>query len=109
MANFDDILKDFKKNSALQTITGILFDFKDQAMEDINQFLNSSKNKLKKWTNSPAKGKLSREDCKWLLESQIDLMAINGLKQAGLAKIQIDKLKNALVNVIRDTILNTVL
>ncbi len=108
MANFDEILQDLKDN-ALALIKSTLLDFKDQAQDDVTAFFNSSKDKLEKWTTALSNGDLSKEDYKWLLESQKDLMVMNGLKQAGLAKIQIDKLKNALVNMIVDTVVDMVL
>ena len=108
MANFDEILKDLKDN-ALELIKSTLLDFKDQAREDVNDFLNATKDKLERWTTGLAKGELTKEDFKWLLESQKDLLVMNGLKQAGLAKIQIDKLKNAIVNMIVDTVIDKVL
>lgn len=108
MANFDELLQDLKDN-ALALIKNTLLDFKDQAQDDVSAFFNSSKDKLEKWTQALINGDLSKEDYKWLLESQKDLMAMNGLKQAGLAKIQIDKLKNALVNMIVDTVVDKVL
>ena len=108
MANFDEILQDLKDN-ALALIKSTLFDFKDQAQEDVIAFFNSSKDKLEKWTQALINEDLSKEDFKWLLESQKDLMVMNGLKQAGLAKIRTDKLKNALVNMIVDTVVDRVL
>lgn len=108
MANFDEILQDLKDN-ALALIKSTLLDYKDQAQDDVTIFFNSSKVKLEKWTTALINGDLSKEDYKWLLESQKDLMVMNGLKQAGLAKIQIDKLKNALVNMIVDTVVDKVL
>jgi len=108
MANFDEILKDLKDN-ALELIKGTLLEYKDQAMEDVHEFLDGSKNKLEKWTTGLAKGELSKEDYRWLIESQKDLLVMNGLKQAGLAKIQIDKLKNAVLNMIVDTVVDIVL
>ncbi len=108
MANFDKILNELKGN-ALALINSTLLDFKDQAKEDVNEFFNSSKDKLERWTTGLAKGELSKEDFKWLLESQKDLLVMNGLKQAGLAKIQIDKLKNAIINMVVDTVIDIVL
>ncbi len=108
MANFDEILQDLKDN-ALDLIKSTLLDFKDQATEDVNEFLNSSKDKLERWATGLAKGELTKEDFKWLLESQKDLLVMNGLKQAGLAKIQIDKFKNAIINMVVDTVVDKVL
>lgn len=54
MANFDEILKDLKDN-ALELIKSTLLDYKDQAKEDVNEFFNSSKDKLERWTTGLAK------------------------------------------------------
>ena len=108
MADFDEIFKDLKDN-ALELIKSTLLDFKDQAAADVNDFLNRSKDKLERWTTGLARGELSKEDFKWLLESQKDLLVMNALKQAGLAKIRIDKLKNAVVNMVINTVVDKVL
>jgi hypothetical protein len=108
MANFDEILNELK-DKTLELIKSTLLDFKDQAKEDVNEFFNNSKDKLERWTTALAKGELTKDDFKWLLESQKDLLVMNGLKQAGLAKIQIDKLKNAVVNLVVNTIADKVL
>ena len=73
MATFDEILNELKDKS-LELIKNTLLDFKDQAKEDVNEFFNNTKDKLERWTMALAKGELSKDDFKWLLESQKDLL-----------------------------------
>jgi hypothetical protein len=86
MANFDAF--SYKetisaKVEVQELIKSTLLNFKDQAKEDVNEFFNSSKNKFERWTTGLAKGELSKEDFKWLLESQMEKY-ISNLRRTGL-------------------------
>ncbi len=82
--------------------------YKDQLLKDGVFFANQSKNKIEEWIKAAATGQLSQDDLKWLLESQKDVTQMEILKQEGLALVQKDKLKNALINSIVDAVFKTI-
>lgn len=108
MPNFEDIFSALKTNiEDLVKLT--LTNYKKEAFDDAKVFLESTKGKLKKWTELLAAKQLSTEDFEWLVESQKDLAKMTLLKQKGLAEIRIDQFKKSLLNLIVDTVFNKVL
>lgn len=85
-----------------------LKNYTDEAKNDGLSFLEGSKDKLKKWTELLAEGKLSIDEFEWLVQSQKDLAHMKLLYQKGLAEIRVDQFRNALVNLVIDSILNMV-
>ena len=83
--------------------------YKDEALEDAQDFLNESQDKLRRWTELLAAGRLSTEDFEWLVRSQADLARMHALKQSGLALIRVDQFKQSLLNLVTDTIFDLVL
>jgi len=77
--------------------------FWNAAEQDGKAFLNTSKKKLEKWTEQLANGELSKADFKFLVKGLKDLAEMEALKQAGLALIQVDRFKSAVI----DTIVGT--
>ena len=108
MPDFDSIFNDLK-DGAKELIGLTLKNYKEAAEEDVMAFLNESKDSLARWTKLLAAGDLSISDFEWLVQSQKDLLLMNGLKQAGLAKIRIDQFKNGFLNLISDKVLDKVL
>ena len=82
--------------------------YKAQLLNDGIEFANQSKNQIKEWIKAAATGKLSPDDLKWLLKSRKDVTQMEILKQEGLALVQKDKLKNALINSIVDAVFKTI-
>lgn len=101
--DFEKLLKEIK--SALVELFGEKWrDLKGESKKDINQFLEDSKEKLKRWTELLVNGAIDLEDYEWLLKSQKDLMLMQALHSAGVNKISLGHFKN---NVIK-TIINVV-
>ena len=108
MANFEEIFADLKKESK-HLINATLKKFKQEAEKDINDFLDNSKEKLKRWTKLLASGELTEDDFEFLVESQKDLLVLNALKSAGLSKIRLDQVKNSILNLVIDTVIDKIL
>ena len=108
MPDFNEIFEELK-TGALDLVKLTLKKYKDEAEADAKVFLEDSKEKLEKWTSLLASGELTPSDFEWLVESQKDLLVMNGLKQTALAKIRLDQFKNSLLNLVVDTILDKVL
>lgn len=76
---------------------------RDAAIQDGEAFLASSKEDLKRWSRLLAEGKLSEEEFQSLVEGKKDLAETTALKQAGLAAVEIDRFRQALIDRIVDT------
>lgn len=106
--DFEDILKDLKTNLCA-IVKETFFDFKNEGEKDMKAFLNSSKDKLKKWTLLLESGNLAVDDFEWLVKSQKDLLVMNALYQTGLSKIKLGHFKNKVITTIVSTVIKIVL
>jgi len=102
--NFQEIfngLKDEAVKLGLSTFNA----YKEQAKTDAINLLENIKINLENWTVQLAEGKLSKSDFEFLVLAQKELIEMNALKQAGLAKIKVDEFKNSLLNLVAKTII----
>lgn len=102
MSNFDDYVQAVEegvKELAKKTLKG----FKDEALSDAKEFLQSSKDDLQRWTKLLARGELSQDDFEWLVVGRKDVAELHTLKQSGLAMIRLDRFRNALLDLVIDT------
>lgn len=96
---FDQLWKEI-----LDIVTTGAGEFVEAATADAKSFLNKAKDDLLALTQEYAAGKLSDKEYKHLVLGLKNLAEMEGLKQAGLAQIKIDELKNNILH----TIVNTV-
>jgi hypothetical protein len=96
------------KSDVVELAKLTLKNYSTEAKEDALLFLEGSKDKLKKWTELLADGKLSISEFEWLVQSQKDLAHMELLYQKGLAKIRVDQFRNSLINLVVDSVLNLV-
>jgi hypothetical protein len=73
---------------------------KDRLFKNATEFVEESKENLIKWTTAVAEGELSKEDFTWLLQSNKDLLKINGLKEIGLTEIQAVEFRNQMFDLV---------
>lgn len=105
MPDFEfDVLLDALKDEVVSLAKTHLDEVRDAAVQDGKQFLETSKEDLKRWTRLMHQGKLSEDEFRSLVEGKKDLAEMKALKQAGLAAVEIDRFRSALV----DRIVNTV-
>ena len=105
--NFPDILNQLKTD-LINLAQSTLKNYVNDANSDAQNLLNSMKAKLETWTQLLADGKLTTEDFEWLVYSQKDLVAMDALKEAGLAEIRVDQFKASVINLIVDTIFSII-
>ena len=106
--DFEKLLKELK--TALAELFGEKWnDLKSEAKKDIEQFLEDSKEKLKRWTELLANGDITLEDYEWLIKSQKDLMLMQALHSAGVNKISLGHFKNKVIKTIIDVVKTVVL
>lgn len=103
MADFQKIFDELKED--VIDLAKLTFkNFKDDAEKDMNDFLDASKEKLQRWTLLLSQNKIDKDDFELLAKGLKDIAELKLIKQKALAKIRIDEFKNALVNLITDTV-----
>jgi len=106
--DFEVLFKELK--STLVSLFGEKWtDLKGDSKKDIDQFLESSKVKLKRWTELLVNGDIDLDDYKWLVKSQKDLLVMRALHSAGVNKISLGHFKNkvlkTIINVVKTVVL----
>lgn len=99
MSKFDDFLHEIK-TGAQQIAQQEAAEFLDAATKDAQAFLNDLETDLKTWTQQLASGQLSSADFEFLVKGKSDLAQMVALKKAGLAAIRIDRIRNALIDLV---------
>lgn len=102
MMDFNDFWDEVKERVA-ELAKKSWKDFADEVQEDGKSFLEGIKEDLKRWTKLLAHGSITKEEYEWLVLSKKDLIELEALKQAGLGKIRLQRLKNTLIDIVIDT------
>ena len=95
-------------NGAIGLAKTTVSNYINDAKTDAQKMLMAMKEKLERWTLLLMDKQLTTEDFEWLVNSQKDLVAMDCLKEAGLAAIRIDQFKASLMNLIVDTVFSMV-
>ena len=101
MANIDigSILKSIEDQS--KALAEKLFkQYTHQALSDVRDFLEKSKDALKRWVEDLDRGDIDKDEFESLIKGQADLAEMRALKQAGLAAVQIDTFTNGVLDII---------
>lgn len=101
--DFNELFKELKKEM-LAIFKEDFGDFPNEAKNDLEDFLLSSKDKLLKWTDLVRDESITHEEFAWLLESQKDLMLFHALYAKGISKIKLGHFKNKVIRVILSTV-----
>lgn len=104
MPAFEDIFSDIKNQVVTLAQTEVKY-YADQATKETNTFLESSKDKLKEWSEKLIAGKIDKDEFAWLLNSQQALGQMKILTQAGLAQIKIDTFTSGVKKIVTDSLL----
>ena len=106
--DFEELLKELK--FALASLFGEKWsDLKGESKKDIDQFLEASKIKLKRWTELLIKEDIDLDDYEWLVKSQKDLLVMQALHSAGVNKISLGHFKNKVIKTIITVVKTVVL
>ena len=101
MANIDigSIVKSVEDQS--KALAEKLFkQYTHQAVSDVKDFLERSKDDLKRWVEELARGDMDKDEFQSLVKGQADLAEMRALKQAGLAAVQIDTFTNGVLDIV---------
>jgi hypothetical protein len=84
-------------------------EIKEEAVEDSKEFLEHVKEDVQRWTSLLAEGKLTSDDLTWLIKGKRDLAELLFLKDKGLAKPELDKFFEGLLQTILSTAFKLIL
>jgi hypothetical protein len=84
-------------------------EIKDEAVEDSKDFLTTVKNDVQRWVSLLAEGKLTSDDLLWLIKGKRELAQLLLLKDQGLAKPELDKFFESLIEIIISTAFKLIL
>ena len=84
-------------------------ELKDDAVEDSKDFLTAVKNDVQRWISLLAEGKLTTDDLGWLIKGKREVAELLFLKQKGLAKPDLDKFFEGLLETIISTAFKLIL
>lgn len=99
MPGFGDFLSTVKTDVA-KLIEKNLSDYADAATSDCDDFLDSIKADLLRWTELLAQNQLTLQDFEFLVKGKKDLAELEALRQQGLAQIRMNKFKNGLISTV---------
>ena len=77
-------------------------EYTQQAVGDVKDLLQKSKDDLRRWIEELAKGEIDRDEFQSLVQGQIDVAEMRALKQAGLAEVQIESFVNGVIDIVVD-------
>lgn len=106
--NIEDILREIKAELSklfsenFKTLT-------KESQKDLNNFLLTSEEKLKRWTLLLLEQMITNEEFEWLVKSQKDLLLLTSLKEAGVSKIKLSNFKNQIISTIINTVIGSVI
>jgi hypothetical protein len=70
--------------------------------------LDSLKSDLQAWTTDLANGEITQRNLEYLINTKKDLIAMDALRQAGIAAIRIDEFKASAAKLITSTIIGLI-
>lgn len=108
MPDFKDFISTLKSD-LLDFAKENLNEYKDELFKDGNSFVKKTKKDLERWTAGLAAGLLSKKDFEFLLKGKKDLAEMEALKQLGLAKVRIAKLRDGVIDIVLGSAFKTFL
>jgi len=101
--NFDQLFASLQ-TGVISIAKESLQDYYNVAKADGESALADMKANLQRWAEELASGALTTADLEFLLKEEAALNEMTALKQAGLAKVQLDEFKGSIINLIIATL-----
>ena len=106
MSKFDDFFDGVKEG-----LTPLVGDFvgglKQDALDDMKSFLEDQAVQLKDWTASLAEGQMSKDEFGTLVRGSASLLKLRSLRVAGVQLARIQRLRNAVIDLVLNKALST--
>jgi hypothetical protein len=83
--------------------------FKDQAISDAKNLVNTIKSDIIRWTNLLSTRQIKISEFEFLVGTEKSLTTMISLEQAGLAQLRIQNYLNGVLNVVIDVVLKKVI
>jgi hypothetical protein len=99
MGDFNIFIEELKKN-LLALATGSFEKYSSQLLQDGTKFAAKLEEDLKRWTAEYSIHEMTKEEFEFLVKSKKDLLEMEALKQEGLARTELNKLRNSIVDVV---------
>ena len=102
MGDFNTFLGELK--SSLRKLADSSFQkYSSQLLEDGTAFASKLEEDLKRWSAEYEIHEMTKEEFEFLVKSKKDLLEMEALKQEGLARTDLNKLRNAIVETVTGT------
>lgn len=106
--NTEIVIKELK-----EVLLGLLekkySELKPEIREDIDDFLDKSKEKLERWSLLLLENAITAKEFEWLLKSQKDIILLKALYSAGVSKIRLNTIKNSIIKTTFDVVLTSII
>lgn len=92
------------KNEILSEVASLtksmLNDHKDEIVRETKEFLEESEGNLKSWTKAYTTGGIPRNEFELLVKTRSDLLKMKILTQEGISLVQVDNLRQGILDII---------
>jgi hypothetical protein len=102
MGDFNTFIEELKTN-LLQLANGSFQAYAKQILADGAVFASKLEEDLKRWGTEYAIHEITKEEFEFLVKSKKDLLEMEALKQEGLARTELNKLRNSIVKTVMET------
>ena len=99
MADFNDVLHTVGEEAAKLAV-GELTAFKDQLVDDARDFATRKQADLTRWAGLLASGQIDEGEFRLLLLGSKNLLELRAQAYVGIAKARLDRLRNALFDIV---------
>ena len=106
--DFEKLLSELKE----EIVTEAKTKFGEEAkivVSDMQDYLETSKEKLKRWTVLYIEKSIDKDELAWLLKSQKDLLTMRGLYKIGVSQLKVAHFKNKIIGIVFNKIVGMVL
>ena len=102
MGDMNKFIEELKKN-LVELASGSFRNYSSQLLKDGTEFALKLEEDLKRWTAEYAIHEMTKNEFEFLVKSKKDLLEMEALKQEGLARTELNKLRNAIVDTVTGT------
>lgn len=95
-----DQFVDSVENDASDLAQTLFENWRGEARSDAIEFAELAKDKLPRWTDALAQGKIDKAEFSLLVSSLETLAHLNALKAKGLAKQQLERFRSGLISIV---------
>lgn len=107
MADFNEIFDEIK-DEAVSLVKLMARKYREEAEKDVEDFLESSKEDIQRWTERLSSGELTTQEFEILISGLTTIAELKILKHSALAQQRIGQLIGGVLNIIIDVVLSRI-